>query len=284
MLIKAFDNPSTGFVNSPVAGGSTVLFRNASEMLEGGSEFSYGTHGTPIVRDLSLALTLLEKAATTVLASSGLAALTLAFLCALRPGDRALVIDSVYEPLRQFCNGPLAELGIATDYFDPKSEISFKSMLKAGTRLVHLESPASGTLEMLQVGRICEYVKIRNSACLVSMDNSWATALAFKPLDHGVDMSVNALTKYPCGASDVVMGSVSANARMAGALVQYHAWFGACAGDYESYVVLKALKTAKARLVFHYGVAVRVAAFLETEACVDEVFYPAVSGSPYYKI
>ncbi|XNX62472.1 MAG: PLP-dependent transferase [Candidatus Hodgkinia cicadicola] len=108
MLIRAFDDHSAGFVNSPAAGGSTVLFRNSSEMLDGGSEFSYGTHSTPIVRDLSLALTLLEKAAASVLTCSGLSALTLVFMCCLRPGDRALVIDSVYEPLRGFCDGPLS--------------------------------------------------------------------------------------------------------------------------------------------------------------------------------
>ncbi|XNX62390.1 MAG: PLP-dependent transferase [Candidatus Hodgkinia cicadicola] len=178
----------------------------------------------------------------------------------------------------------LSALGIATDYFDPKDETCFKRLLRSATRLVHLESPASGTLEMVQVDKICEYVKARSSECVVSMDNSWATPLAFKPLTCGVDVSVNALTKYPCGGSDVVMGSVSANARVAATLMKYHSWFGMCVGDQESYVVLKGLKTAKARLSFHYGSAVEVASFLETVASVDEVFYPAVPSSPYYEL
>ncbi len=172
LLVKGFDDVASGFVNNAPAGGSTVLFRNSSEMLRGGSEFSYGTHASPATRDLCCALSALEKAHVTLLTPSGLSALALTFLSLLAPGDHALVPDAAYQPLRELCDCVLRGVGVDVDYYDQADEKSLKALLRSTTKLVHLESPASGTFEVVDVDSVCCHVKNRNSLCAISMDNS----------------------------------------------------------------------------------------------------------------
>lgn len=172
MLVRMFGDLSSGFVNSAAVGGSTVLFKNSCEMLDGGTEFSYGIHSTPIVRDLCTAINLLERSKFTMLAPSGLASLTSVLMALVKPGDHVLIVDTVYEPLRDFCSGYLKALNVLTDFYDPADEQSLKSLLKPNTKLVHLESPGSGTFEMQDVKAVCKHVHSVNANCFVSMDNT----------------------------------------------------------------------------------------------------------------
>ncbi len=284
LLIKMFDDTHNGFVNPSFTSGSTVLFRNASEMLGNNTEFSYGAHGTPITNDLCAAINLLERSHFTMITCSGLMALTSIFSCVLRPGDHALVVDSVYKPLREFCKIMLPQLNIHVDFFDPSNELSLKSLLRTTTKLVHLESPGSNTFEILDVKAICRYIKLRNSKCIISMDNSWATPLLFKPILHGVDISVNALTKYPSGMSDVIMGSVSTTKAISNVFFKFQRFTGIVANSYDCFVLLKTLKSTIVRLHYHHDIAIKICEYLNTVKHVSHILYPALLNSPYYKL
>ncbi len=198
-----------GFVNPPVVHGSTVLFPDCKTMETRGQKYTYGTRGTPTTDALCDALNELEGAAGTILVPSGLAAITVPFLAYLSAGDHALIVDSVYSPCRHFCNTMLARLGVEVEYYDPALGSGIEALIRPNTRLVHTEAPGSNTMEMQDIRAIAEAAHRHD--CVVTMDNTWATPLFFRPLDFGVDVSIHATTKYPSGHSDIIMGSVSAN-------------------------------------------------------------------------
>lgn len=157
-------------------------------------------------------------------------------------------------------------------------------MLRCNTRLVHLESPGSGTFEMQDIKAICDYVHCCNPECFVSMDNTWATPLLFKPIAHGVDLSITAMTKYPSGASDLMMGAISANKRASVAMRRYKVVSGMCGSDHSSYSVLKGLKSLSVRMVHHHMCALKIAKFLETVSGVVKVMCPALPSFPHYRL
>ncbi|XXN13630.1 MAG: PLP-dependent transferase [Candidatus Hodgkinia cicadicola] len=284
MLIRMFNDIDSGFVNSGVTGGSTVLFKTGAEMLGGVTEFSYGVHSTPIVRDLCTAINLLDESEFSMLTPSGLSALTSVIIALVRPGDHVLIVDTAYEPLREFCCWYLKRLNVSFDFYDPADDQSLKCLLKFNTRLVHLESPGSGTFEMQDVKAICEYVHNISPECFVSMDNTWATPLLFKPIAHGVDLAINAMTKYASGASDLTMGAISTNKRASAIMRQYKVASGICGSDYSSYSVLKGLKSLSVRMVHHHFNALKIAKFLETVSGVVKIMCPALPSFPYYRL
>ncbi|MEN9894814.1 MAG: cystathionine beta-lyase protein, partial [Pseudomonadota bacterium] len=199
-----------GFVNPPVVHASTVLFADAQSMTRAdGQKYTYGTHGTPTTDALCDAINALEGSEGTILLPSGLAAVTVPFLAFLEAGDHVLVVDSVYGPTRRFCNGMLKRFGIETSYYHPEIGAGIEALIRPNTKLVHTEAPGSHTFEMSDIAAISAVA--HRHGCVVTMDNTWATPLFFKPLDHGVDISIQAATKYPGGHSDILMGTVSAN-------------------------------------------------------------------------
>ncbi len=171
-LIKAFDDMNNGFVNNILVNGSTILFRNTSEMIKNNKKYTYGTHGTPTTNDLCVAISMLERSNETIITCSGLMAITSTFLSILKPNDHALVVDSVYSPLKQFCKVFLTRFNVHVDFFDPRDEYNLKTLLRTNTKLIHLESPCSNTFEILDIHSICKYIKQRSNRCIISMDNS----------------------------------------------------------------------------------------------------------------
>ncbi|XXM93324.1 MAG: PLP-dependent transferase [Candidatus Hodgkinia cicadicola] len=281
-LVRLFSDTGSGFVNCGAVGGSTVLFKDSDEMLAGPTEFSYGIHSTPIVRDLCTAINLLEGAEFSMLTPSGLSALTSVVMALVKSGDHVLIVDSAYEPLKEFCCQYLRRLNVYFDFYNPADDQSLKSLLKPNTRLVHLESPGSGTFEMQDVKAICDYVHASSSNCFVSMDNTWATPLLFKPILHGVDLSITAMTKYPSGASDLMMGAIATNKRASGIMKAYKVMSGMCGSNHSSYAVLKGLKSLSARMIYHHTYALTIARHLETVAGITRVLCPALPGFAYY--
>ncbi|MCD2176003.1 cystathionine beta-lyase [Rhizobium sp. C4] len=270
-----------GFVNPPVVHGSTVLFPNAEALTappEREQKYTYGTHGTPTTDALCAAIDALEGSAGTVLVPSGLAAVTLPLLAFLSAGDHALIVDSVYFPTRRFCDGMLKRLGVSVDYFDPGIGAGIEALIKPNTRLVHLEAPGSNTFEMQDVPAIVEVAHRHD--CIVTIDNTWATPLYFKPLDFGVDASIHAATKYPSGHSDVLLGTVSANARYWPALTAAYTALGLCVGPDDAYQILRGLRTMGIRLEHHQRSALRIAEWLETRTDVAAVLHPALPSFP----
>lgn len=267
-----------GFVNPPVVHASTVLFPDAATMVSRNQKYTYGTHGTPTTDALNSAIDELEGSAGTVAVPSGLAAVTLPFMAALNAGDHLLVVDSVYAPTRNFCAGMLARFGVETTYYDPAIGAGIEALMRPNTKLVHTESPGSNTFEMQDIPAIAEVAHARGA--LVSMDNTWATPLYFKPLDHGVDISIHAATKYPAGHSDILIGTVSANKTAWPVVKNAFSLLGICAAPDDAYMTLRGLRTMGIRLARHQESALMIARALEEMQGVARVLHPALESFP----
>jgi cysteine-S-conjugate beta-lyase len=270
-----------GFVNPPVVHASTVLFSNAEGMSlppEKAQKYTYGTHGTPTTDALCAAIDALEGSAGTVLVPSGLVAVTLPFLACLSAGDHALVVDSVYFPTRRFCNTLLKRMGVEVEYYDPEIGVGIETLIRSNTKLVHLEAPGSNTFEMQDVPAIAAIA--HKHGCVVTMDNTWATPVYFRPLDHGVDISIHAATKYPSGHSDILMGTVSANEKYWPLLNEANTNLGICGAPDDAYQILRGLRTMGVRLERHQESALAVARWLEGRDDVAAVLHPALESFP----
>ena len=271
-----------GFVNPPVVHASTVLFPNARAMETREQKYTYGTRGTPTTDALCEAIDELEGSAGTILVPSGLAAVTVPFLGFLSAGDHALVVDSVYAPTRHFCDTMLKRLGVTVEYYDPEIGAGIESLMKPNTRLVHTEAPGSNTFEMQDIRAIAD-VSHRHGA-VVTMDNTWATPVYFKPLDFGVDISIHAATKYPSGHSDVLFGTVSANKPCWERLFDAQITLGTCASPDDSYQILRGLRTMGVRLERHQHSALELAHWLESRGDVAAVLHPGLPSFPGHDI
>ncbi len=283
-LAHAGNDPADyfGFVNPPVVHASTVLFPNAATMENRAQKYTYGTRGTPTTDALCAAIDEMEGSAGTILVPSGLAAVTVPFLAFLSAGDHALIVDSVYHPTRHFCDTMLKRLGVSVDYYDPAVGAGIEALIKPNTRLVHTEAPGSNTFEMQDVPAIA--AAAHKHGAVVTMDNTWATPLYFRPLDFGVDVSIHAATKYPAGHSDILFGTVSANAANWERLHDTQITLGTCASPDDAYQVLRGLRTMGVRLERHQESALELARWLEGVDDVARVLHPALPSFPGHEL
>lgn len=281
-LIHAGKAPPTlaRTVGPPIQKGSTVLLPNAEALYDDAHYLTYGRSGLSAQVCLQDALTALEGAAGVSLYPSGIAAVAGALLAVLKAGDHVLVVDACYKPVRRFCDHVLKRFGVGVSYFDPTTPPeTLIGEAPPATRLILLESPASLSFEMQDVARIAELARARG--ILTAIDNTWGAGLIFKPLDHGVDLSLQALTKYVGGHSDVFMGSAAARDP---ALVQaltsgVHNMGWAVSGD-DAYTMLRGLRTLPTRMARHGESGLRVAAWLREQPEVAAVLHPALPGAP----
>ena len=273
-----------GFVNPPVYLASTVLYPNAEDFLAHRARYQYGRRGTPTTEALELALQELEgpQCAGVSLLPSGLAAISAALLSVVHAGDHVLVTDSAYGPTRNFCGQILSRLGVTTSYYDPGIGGAIAEQIQPNTRAVYLESPGSLSFEMQDVAAIAKAAHAKGA--LVLMDNTWATPLYFRPLDHGVDLAIQAGTKYIGGHSDVMLGTVSANAASVAALKNTVRLTGLCEGPDDVYLGLRGLRTLGIRLDRHYESGVAVARWLEGRPEVLRLLHPALPSHPGHAI
>jgi cystathionine beta-lyase len=271
-----------GFVNPPVVHASTVLFSDAATMDRRAQKYTYGTRGTPTTDALAEAIDALEGSAGTILIPSGLAAVTVPLLAFAKAGDHILVVDSVYHPTRNFCDTMLTRLGVETEYYDPAIGAGIAHLMRPNTTIVHTEAPGSNTFEMQDIRAISDAAHARGA--VVMMDNTWATPLYFKPLDFGVDISMHAATKYPSGHSDVLFGTVSANAKHWDQLREANITLGTCASPDDSYQILRGLRTMGIRLERHQESALALAQWLEGHDDVAKVLHPALPSFDGHEI
>lgn len=271
-----------GFVNPPVVHASTVLFPNARAMETRSQRYTYGTRGTPTTDALCSAIDELEGSAGTILVPSGLAAITVPFLAFLSSGDHALIVDSVYSPCRHFCDTMLTRLGVEVEYYDPEIGSEIERLIRPNTKLVHTEAPGSNTMEMQDIRAISDAAHKHD--CVVTIDNTWATPLYFRALDFGADISIHAATKYPSGHSDILMGTVSANAKHWPVLKEANITLGICGAPDDSYQILRGLRTMGMRLDHHNRSALAVAHWLEARKDVARVLHPALESFPGHDI
>jgi len=271
-----------GAVNTPVWRASTILFRNVAE-LEAASRgqfpgLSYGLHGLPTIAALQDALAALEGGHAALVVPSGLTATTFPLLALARPGDHVLVTDAVYGPTRRFCDNHLRRLGVDVGYYDPLLGAGIARELRSNTTIVFAESPGSLTFEVQDVPAIVTAAHAHGAR--VILDNTWATPLGFRAFDHGVDVAVQAATKYIGGHSDVLLGAVVANEPTFGALHRLWTDMGITASSDDCFLALRGLRTLAVRLARHQANALAVAAWLQAQPEVREVLYPALPGAP----
>src|SRR5262249_17991637 len=210
-----------GYVNTPVYHASTLLYPSAEDFLAHRGRYQYGRRGTPTSEALENAVRTLDGPACEAVAllPSGLAAISAALLAVLRSGDHVLMVDSVYWPKRKFCDGVLHPYGISTTYYDPVAGAAIAQLFQPNTRVVFVEAPGSLSFEMQDVPAIAAVAHAKGA--LLLMDNTWAGPLFFRALEKGVDLSIISGTKYFGGHSDVMLGTVSANAATAQALKDF---------------------------------------------------------------
>jgi len=273
-----------GFVNPPVVHGSTVLYPTADDLHAHRGEFQYGRHGTPTTRALQEALMALEgpQCAGVGLAPSGLSAITTTLLAVLNAGDHLLVCDNAYRPTRNFCNGLLSRYGVETTYFDPLIGAGITELFKPNTKAVLVEAPGSQSFEMPDIPAIAAVAHARGA--LVIDDNTWATALYHRSLDQGVDISMQAATKYVGGHSDIMFGTISANAKTWPMISEAIRLLGVCAGPDDVFLALRGLRTLAVRLAQHQRSALEIARWLEIRPEVLRVLHPALESDPGHAI
>ena len=266
-------------VGPAVQRGSTVLLPNAASLYPTDDRLTYGRQGLSAQFALQAALAELENAKAVTLYPSGLAALTGALLAILKTGDEVLVTDVIYKPTRRFCDHVLKRFGVTVRYFDPlQSPEELVGGASDAVRVILMESPGSLSFEMQDMTRVAELARARG--ILTIADNTWGAGYLYRPLDHGIDISVQALTKYVAGHSDVFMGCAATNsAKLARELEDgIHNLGWAVAGE-EAYQVLRGLRTLPTRLTRHGESGLTVAAWLRERPEVVEVFHPALPGA-----
>jgi len=271
----------------PIHRASTIRYADADDFARrferGPDGYTYGLYGTPTHRHLEQKITELEGGVRTVLAPSGQAAITLSLLALLKAGERVLLPDSVYGPVRDFAGNELARLGVAAAFYDPTDLDALERMIGAGDRLVWVESPGSLTMEMQDLGAIVQLAHARG--LLVGCDNTWASPLAFRPLDHGADLVVEALSKHFCGHSDVLMGAVTVRDEALGLVLK--AAFGRLGigtSPDDCALVARGIETLAVRLARAGQSGLEVAAWLAAKPRVARVLYPALPGDAGHAI
>ncbi len=273
---------SQRFVNVPPFRGSTVLYPDVATLKSRAQRYTYGTHGTPTTDALSSAWSDISGAAGTVLVPSGLAAIVVALMAALSAGDHLLVTDSAYGPARAFADKTLKRMGIETTYYDPQIGAGIEALMRPNTRAIFTELPGSQSFEIQDVPAIAE-VAHAHDACVI-MDNTWATPLFFAPHAHGVDMAVEAGTKYLSGHSDLLLGLVSANATWFERLHRSVELMAIPPGPEDVFLALRGLRTMELRLREAERQGLELARWLETRAEVLRVIHPALPGHPGHAI
>ena len=273
-----------GFVNPPVVHGSTVLYPTAEDLHAHRGEFQYGRHGTPTTKALQEALMALEgrQCAGVGIAPSGLSAITTTLLAVLKAGDHLLVCDNAYRPTRNFCDGLLAGYGIETTYFDPLIGAGAGQLFKPNTRAILLEAPGSQSFEMPDIPAIAAVAHGRGA--LVIDDNTWATPLYHRSLEQGVDISVQAATKYIGGHSDIMFGTISANARAWPLVADAIHQLGVCAGPDDVFLAIRGLRTLAVRLAQHHRSGLEMARWLAARPEVVRVLHPGLESDPGHAI
>ena len=271
-----------GIVNPPVYHASTVTFPTLEEFQAKPKRafdgVLYGRTGTPTTFALESAVNALYGGHETIAVSSGLAAISVTMMALLEAGDHALVADNVYAPTRLRTSDTLLKRsGVDVTYFDPQQPIA--EHLKPETKVVFIESPGSMTFEMIDVGAVAAEAKA--AGALVVMDNTWATALLFQPFNHGVDVIVEAATKYIGGHADIMLGVITVSTEEQFQRIKYTAnAMGNCPGPDDCYLGLRGLRTLSVRLERHQKNAIKVAEWLQSRPEVERVLYPALKDDP----
>jgi len=290
-LVDAGRHPdkSYGFVNPPIVRGSTVVFDTLAEFEHAGANrfdvLVYGRFGTPTTKAFEEAIAEIEGGSAThrtVAVSSGMAAAAVAILAFVKTGDHVLVPDNVYGPVRNLGKLFLDRFGVEMTFYDPAIGSGIESQLRPNTVMLYLEAPGSLTMEMPDVPALV--AAARNHGIMTALDNTWASPYFYRPLEHGVDVSVMAATKYVVGHSDAMLGAVTVAKDRFEQLKTTANILGNCPSPEDCYLGLRGLRTMGVRLKQHQVNAMKVAEWLLGHPEVQQVRYPALSQDPGHAI
>ena len=275
-----------GVVNPPVYHASTILFPTLEAWNESRSydykATRYGRSGTPTTFALQDAVAAAEGGAHSIAVGSGLGAITATLMALTKAGDHLLVADTVYGPTRRVCDEILAKFGVATTYYDPLIGAGIDALIRPNTRAVFMESPGSISFEVQDVPAIAAAAHARGA--LAIMDNTWSSPLYFKPFEHGVDISIQAATKYISGHSDVMLGLITTTEEAYKLVRPIAILHGGCPGPDDVYLALRGLRTLAVRLPRHQENALRLAHWLKERPEVVHVMHPALPGHPGHEL
>jgi cystathionine beta-lyase len=271
-------------VNPPIERATTLLNPRAADLRDSSLGPVYGIEGLGVHRVLEEAIAEIEGARHVFLVPTGLAAVTVAASAVLRPGDEALVTDAAYGPTRRYFEREMKRWGVGTRFY-PAAGSADEILALAGekTRMLHIESPGSVTFDMVDAPALASGAKAAKAVTL--MDNTWAAGVFFKPLAHGVDLSVQALSKYVGGHSDVFLGSIATNddglARRIANSIEDLGWY---VSPDDCWLALRGVRTLPLRLAQHFDNARRVADWLAGQPQVARVLWPALPASPHHAL
>jgi cystathionine beta-lyase len=294
-VVHAGRNPKEQgwMVNPPIYQTSTIVFPTLKDLIyaeRGYSnndlvepyELKYGRYGTQTNFALEKAIAEIDGGYNSFVTSSGAAAINTALVAFLKQGDHMLLVDNVYSPTRSFADKFLKKLGIETTYYDPLIGEDIKKLIKKNTKVIFMESPGSLSFEVQDIAAICKVAKKHGVTTIV--DNSWASGIYFKPLEHGADVVVTALTKYINGHSDVMMGAITVQEKDFRVMYEAFRYMAVTAAPFSSYMVQRGLRTSKIRMDHCAKTALELAQWLESRSEVSKILYPALESDAGHKL
>jgi cystathionine beta-lyase len=274
---------TNGVVNPPVQRASTVLFNSVEEKRQAtinraNKTLFYGRRGTTTHFAFQDAMVEVEGGAGCALYPCGTAAISNAILSFVETGDHILMVDTCYEPTRDFCNTIMKKMGVETTYYEPTIGKGIQELIKPNTKVLFTESPGSITMEIQDVPTLARIAHEHN--IIVMLDNTWAAGVNFSPFDFGVDISIQAATKYIVGHSDVMLGTAVANEKCWDQLREQSYLMGQCVSPDDAYLGLRGIRTLDVRLRQHAESSLKVAKWLRSRPEVDHVRHPAFESCP----
>jgi len=277
-----------GFVNPGIYKGSTMVFKNFKDYiddlkLKDHNKAFYGIHSNPSHKELEESISYLYRSADTVIAPSGLAAIVIPFLTFLKKDDEVLINDSIYNPTRTFCNELMKNYGVKIKYFHPTKKINnFEKKISKKTKLIFLESPGTSTFDIIDIPFITKIAKKKK--IFTVLDNTWASPLFCDPIKLGINVIVDAGTKYINGHADVLIGFVSSDKKTAKQIRTTKNTLGMCPGSEEVYLALRGIPTLSLRMKEIENNALVLAKNLLQHSLVKDVYHPALPHTKNHKI
>ncbi|SHO56385.1 cystathionine beta-lyase [Vibrio quintilis] len=272
-----------GSVNPPVQRASTIVFDTVAEkhramVNRADKTLFYGRRGTTTHFAFQDAMTQVEGGVGCALYPCGTAAITNAILSFVQAGDHILMVDTCYEPTRDFCEVILKKMGVETTYYDPLIGEDIRSLIRPETKILFTESPGSVTMEVQDIPTLAAIAHEHDM--IVMLDNTWGAGVNFSPFDHGVDISVQAATKYIVGHSDVMLGTAVTHEKYWDQLREQSYLMGQCISPDDAYLGLRGLRTLDVRLKQHAESSLTIAKWLAEHPLVDHVRHPALESCP----
>ena len=273
-------------INPTIQSGSTVLFENFEDMklaLEGDYPgVDYGTHGLSTQKAFEEAICKLENGYKSYAFPSGISAITNTLMAFTQSGDEILLCDNAYAPTGRFCHKILEKYNVNTTHIESSIGSEISKYINENTKLIFLESPGSNTFEIQDIAAIVKVAK--KAGIMLIMDSTWATPLFLKPLDHGIDIAIQSVTKYISGYSDILMGCATVNEKYADQFADYFNTVENYTNPQDCYVALRGLRSLKVRLEAHQKSAYEVARWLEVQDIVDSVIHPGLESHPQHSL